>query len=100
VLPRKPRRANKRLNRIRSHAEDQDIEAAAQSGVRAEEDASSDSGSLSKQLEYSKAYGGGKNATAKTSRVAVVQGLNRPLFHVDVTAALDSALANAQRKSH
>jgi sodium-independent sulfate anion transporter 11 len=55
---------------------------------------------LSKQLEYSKAYGGGKNATAKTSRVAVVQGLNRPLFHVDVTAALDSALANAQRKSH
>jgi sodium-independent sulfate anion transporter 11 len=93
-------RENKRLNRIRSHAEDQDIEAAAQSGVRAEEDASSDSGSLSKQLEYSKAYGGGKNATAKTSRVAVVQGLNRPLFHVDVTAALDSALANAQRKSH
>jgi sodium-independent sulfate anion transporter 11 len=53
---------------------------------------------LNKQLEYSKAYGGENKV--KASRKAVVQGLNRPLFHVDVTAALDSALANAQRKSH
>jgi sodium-independent sulfate anion transporter 11 len=30
----------------------------------------------------------------------VVQGLNRPLFHVDITAALNSALANVHRKSH
>ena len=58
---------------------------------------SSDLDSLDKRLTSSQAYGtldqqGGSNA--------VVQGLNRPLFHLDVTAALQSALANAQRKSH
>ncbi|KAF2186926.1 sulfate permease-like protein [Zopfia rhizophila CBS 207.26] len=53
--------------------------------------------SLDKQLSHSKAYGTiGQNPT----KIAVVQGLNRPLFHVDITAALNSALANAQRKSH
>lgn len=29
-----------------------------------------------------------------TSRVAVVHGLNRPLFHIDLTSALQSAIAN------
>ncbi|KAH7086836.1 sulfate permease-like protein [Paraphoma chrysanthemicola] len=94
-------RHNKRLARTASQAQrgEQDIEAQPTSaGVRAEEEQSSEDGSLSKQLEYSKAYGGVD--TAKGTRIAVVQGLNRPLFHVDVTAALDSALANAQRKSH
>ncbi|KAH7076651.1 sulfate permease-like protein [Paraphoma chrysanthemicola] len=94
-------RHNKRLARTASQTQhgEQDIEAQATSaGVRAEEEQSSEDGSLSKQLEYSKAYGGVD--TAKGTRIAVVQGLNRPLFHVDVTAALDSALANAQRKSH
>jgi sodium-independent sulfate anion transporter 11 len=95
-------RENKRINRIRSHVNEQDIEAAAygHGGARADEEGSSDSGSLNKQLEYSKAYGGGVDKQIRGSRIAVVQGLNRPLFHVDVTAALDSALANAQRKSH
>jgi sodium-independent sulfate anion transporter 11 len=95
-------RHNKQLQRSLSqqHADD-DIEAG--HGVRAAEehsgDGSSEDGSLNKQLEYSKAYGGVEKK-AKSGRIAVVQGLNRPLFHVDVTAALDSALANAQRKSH
>lgn len=54
---------------------------------------SSKSDSLDKQLTYG-------TIGQRGSKVAVVQGLNRPLFHVDITAALDSALANAQRKSH
>lgn len=58
---------------------------------------SSEEESLDKQISNSKAYGA---VHTHTSRIAVVQGLNRPLFHVDIQAALDSALANAQRKSH
>lgn len=58
---------------------------------------SSESDSLDKKLSQSKAYG---TIGTKGSRIAVVQGLNRPLFHVDITAALNSALANAERKSH
>ncbi|KAF2635318.1 sulfate permease-like protein [Massarina eburnea CBS 473.64] len=58
---------------------------------------SSDVDSFDKQLNSSKAYG---TVDVKSSKIAVVQGLNRPLFHVDIQAALDSALANAQRKSH
>lgn len=36
---------------------------------------------------------------AYTSRVAVVQGLNRPLFHVDLPSALQSAIANVEAES-
>ncbi|KAI8940075.1 hypothetical protein NX059_003794 [Plenodomus lindquistii] len=88
--------ANRHARRTLSHTQSHDIEATAQDP---ESERSSDAGSLSKQLEYSKAYGG-TDTQVKSGRVAVVQGLNRPLFHVDVTAALNSALANAQRKSH
>jgi sodium-independent sulfate anion transporter 11 len=94
-------RHNKNLARTASQAQrnEHDIEAQPTStGVRTEEDQSSEDDSLNKQLEYSRAYGGVERK--KGNRIAVVQGLNRPLFHVDVTAALDSALANAQRKSH
>lgn len=60
-------------------------------------DFTSESETFERQLSQTKAYG----SIAKMGRrVAVVQGLNRPLFHVDVTAALNSALANVQRKSH
>ncbi|KAH7123889.1 sulfate transporter family-domain-containing protein [Dendryphion nanum] len=57
---------------------------------------STESDSFDKHLQTSKAYG----TIGNTSKVIAVQGLNRPLFHVDLTAALNSALANAQRKSH
>lgn len=53
--------------------------------------------SLDKQLSTTKAY---SQAQQKPIKIAVVQGLNRPLFHIDITAALESALANVQRKSH
>ena len=49
---------------------------------------SSSSGSdLGKELSSSRAYHG---------RVAVVQGLSRPLFHVDLTSALQSAITNVE----
>lgn len=51
---------------------------------------SASSSDLGKELESSKVYD-------KSSKVAVVQGLNRPLFHIDLTVALQSAIANAQR---
>lgn len=47
---------------------------------------------LQKQLSKSKAY-----AVADTKRLAVVHGLNRPLFHIDLTSALQSAIANVER---
>lgn len=58
---------------------------------------SSTSGSdLAQQLESSKAYGGGKGGL--TARVALVHGLNRPLFHTDLTSALQSAIANVEAR--
>lgn len=41
-----------------------------------------------------------KTSAIKTSfRVAVVNGLNRPLFHIDLTSALQSAIANADARA-
>lgn len=51
---------------------------------------SASSSDLGKELGSSKVYG-------KSNKVAAVQGLNRPLFHIDLTVALQSAIANAQR---
>jgi len=53
---------------------------------------SSSSGSdLGKEIGASKAY-----AKGPTARVAVVHGLTRPLFHIDLTSALQSAIANVE----
>ncbi|KAI9828761.1 MAG: Sulfate permease 2 [Thelocarpon impressellum] len=38
------------------------------------------------------------NAYAKGGRVTVVQGLNRPCFHIDLTSALQSAIQNVELK--
>lgn len=57
------------------------------------ESASSDSNDFVQNIADSKAYGGGVS-----SRVVVVHGLNRPLFHIDLTSALQSAIANAERR--
>ncbi|KAG4439864.1 hypothetical protein IFR05_004640 [Cadophora sp. M221] len=52
--------------------------------------ADSDSGLSSSDL---------KHTAIKTSgRAAVVNGLNRPLFHIDLTSALQSAIANVEAK--
>jgi solute carrier family 26 (sodium-independent sulfate anion transporter), member 11 len=47
---------------------------------------SSEGADLNKALTSSKAY----------NKVAPVHGLNRPLFHIDLTAALQAAIANVQ----
>lgn len=63
---------------------------------------------LDRTLSASKAYGGGGNnggaggkagGIVTSTRIAVVHGLNRPLFHIDLTSALQSAITNAERKS-
>lgn len=51
---------------------------------------SSQDDKFSRDLEVSKAY-------QERPRVAVVQGLNRPFFHIDLTSALQSAIANASQ---
>ncbi|KAF2728912.1 sulfate permease-like protein [Polyplosphaeria fusca] len=78
------RDARKRANKAKHSGND--IEEAA---------SSSDADSLDRKLSVAEAYG-----PSHGSKIAVVQGLNRPLFHIDITAALNSALANAQRKAH
>ena len=50
-----------------------------------------------RELAGSKAYEG---ATETAQRVALVQGLNRPYFHVDLTSALQSAIDTIQAKEH
>lgn len=46
---------------------------------------------VQKQLSESMAY-----VEVETKRMAVVNGLNRPLFHTDLTSALQSAIANVE----
>lgn len=74
-----------------------DLEEAKSSGVQHNDDAvtSTSDSDLSKELSASKAYASAyeKNPTVK---VAVVHGLNRPLFHIDLTSALQSAIANVE----
>ncbi|KAF7714769.1 Sulfate transporter [Penicillium ucsense] len=47
---------------------------------------------LSRDLTSSKAY----NNTRR--KVAIVQGMNRPFFHIDLTSALQSAVANSSNE--
>lgn len=54
---------------------------------------SSNDNDLSKQISESKAY-----ARTSSKRVAVVHGLNRPFFHLDLTSALQSAIANVEHQ--
>lgn len=49
-------------------------------------------GNLGKDLVTSKAYG-------KSSKVALVHGLDKPLFHIDLSNALESAIANVEARA-
>ncbi|KAL8653080.1 MAG: hypothetical protein Q9210_002308 [Variospora velana] len=62
-------------------------------GIAKVDTASSNTSDLAQDIATSKAY-----ATVTTSRVAVLHGLNRPLFHVDLTSALQSAIAKVERR--
>ena len=60
-----------------------------------------DTDDLKRTLSSSKAYAradgqGHGTTTAAGKRIAVVHGINRPLFHVDLTSALQSAIANSE----
>lgn len=57
----------------------------------------SSSDDLDKEINESKAY-----VRSESKKVAMVHGLNRPLFHIDLTSAVQSAVANvqAQERSH
>ncbi|ETI20330.1 hypothetical protein G647_08364 [Cladophialophora carrionii CBS 160.54] len=54
---------------------------------------SSHDNDLAKEITHSKAY-----ARASVKKVAVVHGLNRPFFHLDLTSALQSAIANVEHQ--
>ncbi|KAL8958937.1 MAG: hypothetical protein Q9193_004101 [Seirophora villosa] len=62
-------------------------------GIARGDTASSNTSELAQDIAGSKAY-----ATVTSSRVAVLHGLNRPLFHVDLTSALQSAIANVESR--
>lgn len=63
-------------------------------GIGKDDGASSESSDFVQNLAQSKAY-----VSGTTTRVAVVHGLNRPLFHIDLTSALQSAIANVERRA-
>ncbi|KAF2156423.1 sulfate permease-like protein [Myriangium duriaei CBS 260.36] len=71
---------NKRQARRRSDVE----------GIETEQDHSV----INKTISSSAAYKGGAS-----SKIAVVGGINRPLFHADLTAALQSAIANVEHRA-
>ena len=53
------------------------------------------SNELTKEITNSKAY-----TRTSAKRVAVVHGLNRPFFHIDLTSALQSAIANVEHQDN
>lgn len=91
---REQRRARK-LARTASSSGHDDIEA----HERATEDSSSDDRvAFEKEVSHSKAYA--SNGVGVNGKIAVVAGINRPLFHIDLTSALQSAVANVEGKQH
>ncbi|KAL8694889.1 MAG: hypothetical protein Q9218_000553 [Villophora microphyllina] len=79
----------------RKHTKDVEGRSPSEGGdtVTHDESASSDTSDFVHNIADSKAYG-----TGVTNRVVVVHGLNRPLFHIDLTSALQSAIANVERR--
>ncbi len=76
-------------------ATERSAESSEKAGSRDVDDGDDDAdgdGSYGKELDASKAY------SHDATRVAVVHGLNRPLFHIDLTSALQSAVANVERR--
>ncbi|KAL2218755.1 sulfate transporter family-domain-containing protein [Thermoascus aurantiacus ATCC 26904] len=59
------------------------------SGIEGGSESNNSADDLQRELSDSKVYHKGR-------RVALVHGINRPLFHIDLTSALQSAIANIQ----
>lgn len=91
---REARQASRRGDDVEHNLRDQpsDIKKEKPEATEHETHAISDSSShedhFNRHLEESKAY-------KDRPKVAVVHGLNRPFFHIDLTSALQSAVANA-----
>ena len=86
------REVNRRLSSARDRGDVEVALATPKDGIAHLTSNSNSSGdaSLEKELSHSKAY-----QTTVKKRV-VVHGLNRPLFHIDLTSALQSAVANVE----
>ncbi|KAL8873981.1 MAG: hypothetical protein Q9174_000635 [Haloplaca sp. 1 TL-2023] len=63
-------------------------------GIGKEDGSSPESNDFAQNIAQSKAYLGGPS-----TRVAAVHGLNRPLFHIDITSALQSAITNVESRA-
>ena len=48
-------------------------------------------------IEYAKQLAR-SNSYSHAGKIALVQGLNRPLFHIDLTSALQSAIRSAEQR--
>ena len=83
---RRQRREDIEVGRTKSAVSGDAIAHDGESSISSEE--------FSKDLGMSKVYSRPKT----TSRTLVVQGLNRPLFHIDLTSALQSAVTNVERR--
>lgn len=80
---------NRRLHRI-SIKDDVETRAASESGSASSSEQPQPVG-LQQDINNSKAYSSSK-------KVAVVHSLHRPFFHIDLTSALHSAIANAEAR--
>lgn len=91
--------AERKLNKTETRRQStKDIESGNRSRTREVESVGSPSSESSRNsvedaIRKSKAYNSGKGPDVK---VAVVHGLNRPLFHIDLTSALQSAISNVE----
>jgi sodium-independent sulfate anion transporter 11 len=83
--------AERRAHRNASVKGATDIETGQREVDNASGTGSSETNEIEKGIRESKAYSRGEN-----TKVAVVQGLNRPFFHTDLTAALQSAIRNTE----
>lgn len=77
------------LRRQRTYEDEEARSKSVGEGVNIE--SNGDNGHIRKELATSKAY-------SKGSKVAVVHGLDRPLFHIDLTNALQSAISNVEAR--
>lgn len=89
----------KRTLDVESRSADKASSSAGPDGIgRDNPSASASSEEFEKDLDGTKAYKYAERGVGVSTRVAVVHGLNRPLFHIDLTSALQSAIANVERR--
>jgi len=86
-------REQEKLKRQRSRDVESAPKTANVDGIETHSENTSADQDLTKELSKSKAY------VESDWKIAVVHGLNRPLFHIDLTSALQSAIANVEGRA-